>query len=43
MGFLWIFSDKMDNKIIIFDEKQNEEIISQIKGYTVTFRWKKIT
>jgi lipopolysaccharide biosynthesis glycosyltransferase/glycosyltransferase involved in cell wall biosynthesis/acetyltransferase-like isoleucine patch superfamily enzyme len=30
----------MDNKVIIFDENQNEEIVSQIKGLTVTFRGK---
>ena len=35
-----ISSDKMDNKIIIFDENQNEEIVSKIKGLTVTFRGK---
>ncbi|CEL25322.1 hypothetical protein MB9_1687 [Methanobacterium formicicum] len=31
---------KIDNKIIIFDENQNEEIVSKIKGLTVTFRGK---
>lgn len=30
----------MDNKIIIFDENQNEEIVPQIKGLKVTFKGK---
>jgi len=30
----------MDNKIILFDENQNEEIVSHIEGLKITFEGK---